>query len=125
MACRSTADVIQHQFSNINISHAAKAQVRATNYHMPNACIALQCSSSNPDVTAAILNLAGDLVKSEVRIRTAGKQSDKTHHIHSDTKEKKKGGGGRDMLRICDGGAAVFDRSVVKSQSQPTDFLLI
>lgn len=25
-----TADVIQHQLSNINISHAAKAQVRAT-----------------------------------------------------------------------------------------------
>lgn len=54
----------------------------------------VQCSSSNPDVTAAILSLAGDLVKSEVRIRTAGKPSDKTHHLHSDTKEKKRRGGG-------------------------------
>lgn len=64
-------------------------KLKQDNYHTMNVCIALQSSNSIPGVAAVIFTLAGNLVKSEVRIRLAGKPSTTTQPIRTDTKEKR------------------------------------
>lgn len=69
-------------------------KLKQDNYHAMNVCTALRSSNSIPGVAAVIFTLAGNLVKSEVRIRLAGNDEDHDPaHPHRHQREKRGGGG--------------------------------